>query len=148
MPRSSGEVLLVDDSVDDVELAVMVLSAYWPAARIVVARDGAQAGDYLYRRGEYAGRRTAQPVLVLLDIKMPKVGGLELVRILKSDDELKVIPVVMLTSSREERDVRDAHRLGANAYVVKPLAFPEFQETLKKLAAFWLTVHELAPAGA
>jgi CheY-like chemotaxis protein len=147
MARVSGEILLVDDSIDDVELAVCVLSTYWPADKITVVHDGAEAGDYLYRRGAYAGRGPGQPVLVLLDIKMPKVDGLELLRVLKGDEQLKVIPVVMLTSSREERDVRDSYRFGSNAYVVKPLVFAEFQDTLKKLGAFWLAANEMAAPG-
>ncbi len=148
MARVSGEILLVDDSVDDVELAVSVLSTYWPADKITVVHDGADAGDYLYRRGAYAGRGPGEPGLILLDIKMPKVDGLELLRALKSDERLKVIPVVMLTSSREERDVRDSYRLGSNAYVVKPLIFAEFQDTVRKLGAFWLTANEMPAPGA
>ncbi len=148
MARANNEILLVDDSVDDVELAVSVLSTYWPADKITVVHDGAEACDYLYRRGQYAQRGPGQPVLVLLDIKMPKVDGLELLRVVKSDMQLKAIPVVMLTSSREERDVRDSYQLGSNAYVVKPLVFAEFQDTLRKLGAFWLTTNELAAPGA
>jgi CheY-like chemotaxis protein len=144
MVRAGGEILLVDDSIDDVELAVSVMSTYWPAEKIMVVHDGADAGDYLYRRGAYAGRGPGEPALILLDIKMPKVDGLELLRALKSDERLKVIPVVMLTSSREERDVRDSYNLGSNAYVVKPLVFAEFQDTVRKLGAFWLTTNELA----
>jgi CheY-like chemotaxis protein len=147
MVHAGGEILLVDDSVDDVELAVSVLSAYWPADKIAVVHDGAEASDYFYRRGAYVARGPGQPVLVLLDIKMPKVDGLELLRVLKGDERLKVIPVVMLTSSREERDVRDSYRLGSNAYVVKPLVFAEFQDTVRKLGAFWLTANEMPAAG-
>ncbi len=147
MARKSGEILLVDDSIDDVELAVAVLSNYWPSEKITVVHDGAEAADYLYQRGEYAERGPGHPVLILLDIKMPKVDGLELLRVLKGDEILKVIPVVMLTSSREECDVRDSYRLGSNAYVVKPLVFAEFQDTLKKLGAFWLGANEMAAPG-
>ena len=147
MARANGEILLVDDSVDDTDLAVSVLSSYWPADRIRVVHDGADAADYLYQRGAYAGRQPAHPVLMLLDIKMPKIGGLELLRMLKSDEHLKMIPVVMLTSSREESDVLDSYRLGSNAYVVKPLIFRDFQEALRKLGAFWLGTNEYeAPA--
>ncbi|MCE9638747.1 MAG: response regulator [Betaproteobacteria bacterium] len=144
---AGGEVLMVDDSVDDVELAVTVLSSYWPADRIAVVHDGAEAGDYLYRRGRYANREPGHPVLILLDIKMPKVDGLELLLVLKSDEFLKPIPVVMLTSSREERDVRASYRLGTNAYVVKPLVFAEFQDTLRRLGAFWLSANEMTEPG-
>ena len=115
MARASGEVLLVDDSLDDTELAVSVVSTYWPTDRIRVIHDGVDAADYLYQRGPYADRQPAHLVLMLLDIKMPRIGGLELLRMMKSDEPLKIIPVVMLTSSREESDVLDSYRLGGNA---------------------------------
>ena len=105
MNRSGAEVLLVDDSVDDVELAVKVLADYWPAERITTVHDGAEARDYLYCRGNFANRPPVNPALVLLDIKMPKVDGLDVLRTIKNDQRLKTIPVVMLSSSREERDV-------------------------------------------
>jgi CheY-like chemotaxis protein len=147
MPRKYGQILLVDDSADDVELAISVLSGCWPVDHIVVAQDGAEAGDYLYRRGAYAGRGPEQPVLILLDVKMPKVDGLELLRVVKGDAQLKSIPVVMLTSSREERDIRDSYGLGSNGYVVKPMVYAEFQNTIKNLSAFWLETNVLpAPA--
>jgi CheY-like chemotaxis protein len=147
MPRKFGEILLVDDSSDDVELAVSVLSDCWPAEHIVVAQDGAEAGDYLFRRGAFSGRGPDQPVLILLDVKMPKVDGLELLRIVKNDAQLKSIPVVMLTSSREERDILDSYRLGSNGYVVKPMVYAEFRETLQALGTFWLKTNVL-PASA
>jgi CheY-like chemotaxis protein len=143
MSRKTGEILLVDDSADDVELAVSVLAGSWPAEHIVVAQDGAEAADYLYRRGAYAGRGPEQPLLILLDIKMPKVDGLELLRVVKSDEQLKSIPVVMLTSSREERDIRDSYRLGCNGYVVKPMVYAEFQTAVNNLGAFWLKTNVL-----
>lgn len=142
MQKSNGEILLVDDSLDDVELAVSVLSGFWPADKIVVPHDGAEAGDYMFRRGRYSARAPGEPRLILLDIKMPKVDGLELLKSLKSDPELRCIPIVMLTSSREERDLRDSYEMGTNAYVVKPLVFAEFQDALRKLGAFWLTTNE------
>jgi CheY-like chemotaxis protein len=143
MNKSVAEVLLVDDSVDDVELAVNALSAYWPADRITTVHDGVEARDYLYCRGNYANRPPVNPALVLLDIKMPKVDGLDVLRTIKNDQRLKTIPVVMLSSSREARDVNDSYRGGSNAYVVKPLVFAEFHAAIRKLGEFWLTTNEL-----
>ena len=148
MNRAVAEVLLVDDSVDDVELAVHALSAYWPAERITTVHDGAEARDYLYCRGNYANRPPVNPALVLLDIKMPKVDGLDVLRTIKNDQRLKTIPVVMLSSSREERDVDDSYRGGSNAYVVKPLVFSEFHAAIRKLGAFWLATSELPATNA
>ena len=143
--RMNRNVLLVDDSVDDAELAINVLSEFGPDEMIAVVHDGAAAVDYLNCRGAYAGRARDNPVLILLDVKMPKVDGLELLGEIKSDERLKTIPVVMLTSSREERDVVSSYRLGCNAYVVKPMVFTEFVETVRKIGAFWLKVNEPAP---
>ena len=148
MNRSVAEVLLVDDSIDDVELAVNVLSDYWPAERITTVHDGAEARDYLFCRGRFTGRPPVNPVLVLLDIKMPKVDGLDVLRTIKSDHRLQTIPVVMLSSSREERDVNDSYRGGSNAYVVKPLVFAEFHAAINKLGAFWLAANELPSSNA
>jgi CheY-like chemotaxis protein len=138
-------VLLVDDSVDDAELAINVLADYGSIEAISVVHDGAAAVDYLHCRGAYAGRTSGNPALILLDVKMPKVDGLELLRDIKSDDRLKTIPVVMLTSSREERDIANSYRLGSNGYVVKPMVFSEFVETVRKIGAFWLKTNEPAP---
>jgi CheY-like chemotaxis protein len=138
-------VLLVDDSVDDAELAINVLSDFGPLDMITVVHDGAAAVDYLNCRGVYAERVPGNPALILLDVKMPKVDGLELLREIKTDERLRTIPVVMLTSSREERDIASSYRLGSNAYVVKPMVFTEFVETVRKIGAFWLRVSEPAP---
>ena len=140
------QVLLVDDSVDDAELAINVLSDYGPVEMITVVNDGAAAVDYLQFRGAFAGRTTGNPALILLDVKMPKVDGLELLHDIKTDEKLKTIPVVMLTSSREERDIVNSYRLGSNGYVVKPMVFSEFVDTVRKIGAFWLSVNEPAPA--
>ena len=148
MNKGGAEILLVDDSVDDVELAVNALSAYWPAERITIVQDGAEARDYLFCRGNYAGRPPVNPALILLDIKMPKVDGLDVLRTIKNDHRLKTIPVVMLSSSREERDVNDSYRSGSNAYVVKPTVFAEFHAAIRKLGAFWLAANELPPSSA
>jgi two-component system response regulator len=140
-------VLLVDDSVDDAELAVSVLSDYGPADMISVVHDGTAAVDYLQCRGAYADRSTGNPALILLDVKMPKVDGLELLREIKTNERFKTIPVVMLTSSREERDIVSSYRLGSNGYVVKPMVFSEFVESVRKIGAFWLKVNGPAPPG-
>src|SRR5690348_15331203 len=113
-------ILLVDDSPRDRELALDALREYNLVNEVVTLRDGAEALDYLYRRGEFADRADADPAVILLDLKMPKVDGLEVLRQIKSDSKLKIIPVVMMTSSREDRDLVDSYRLGVNAYVVKP----------------------------
>jgi CheY-like chemotaxis protein len=142
---ATGRVLLVEDSLDDVELTVAALSGYCDAAAIAVAHDGEDALDYLYRRGAHCERAAGAPALILLDIKMPKMDGLEVLRVIKSDARLKSIPVVMLTSSREERDVTTCYGLGSNGYVVKPLLFPELYSALQKTGAYWLTVNEPSP---
>ena len=145
MARANNEILLVDDSVDDVELAVSVLSTYWPADKITVVHDGAEACDYLYRRGQYSQRGPGQPVLLLLDIKMPRVDGLEVLRQLRADPALMMTPVVMLTSSREEHDLLRCYRLGVNGYVVKPVEFESFSQAVAKLGVFWALVNEPPP---
>lgn len=139
-------ILLVDDSPRDRELALDALREYNLVNEVVTLRDGAEALDYLYRRGEFATRADADPAVILLDLKMPKVDGLEVLRQIKADAKLKTIPVVMMTSSREERDLGDSYRLGVNAYVVKPLSFHEFIDAIKVLGAFWAVLNEPAPA--
>jgi two-component system response regulator len=139
-------ILLVDDSPRDRELAIDALREYHVVNEVVALRDGAEALDYLFRRGEFAGRTDADPVVVLLDLKMPRVDGLEVLRQLKGDARLRTIPVVMMTSSREDQDLVNSYRLGVNAYVVKPLAFHEFIEAIKVLGAFWAVLNEPAPA--
>ncbi len=145
--KRTHHALLVEDSADDAELMLAALSDYCNADKVVIAKDGEEALDYLYRRGSHASRPHGNPVLILLDIKMPKMDGLEVLRVIKSDPALKTIPVVMLTSSREERDVTSSYRLGTNGYVVKPLLFGELQAVLHKTAAFWLSVNEPCPDG-
>lgn len=143
--KRTQRTLLVEDSSEDAELMLAALSAYCDADKVVVAKDGEEALDYLYRRGGHSGRPCGNPTLILLDIKMPKMDGLEVLRVIKSDPQLKTIPVVMLTSSREERDVTSSYRLGSNGYVVKPLLFGELHAVLQKTAAFWLNVNEPCP---
>ncbi|MGH9317628.1 MAG: response regulator [Thermoanaerobaculia bacterium] len=138
-------ILLVEDNPNDIELTLAALAEHHLANEVVVLRDGAEALDYLHCRGEFGDRSNGNPALVLLDIKMPKVDGIEVLRELKSDDRLKTIPVVMLTSSREERDLVESYRLGVNAYVVKPVDFPAFIDAVKQLGGFWAVINEPPP---
>ncbi|HEY6214213.1 MAG TPA: response regulator [Vicinamibacterales bacterium] len=135
-------ILLAEDNAHDLELTLAALRENRLLNDVVVTRDGAQALDYLYRRNAYADRPIAQPALVLLDLKMPKVDGIEVLRQIKSDPSLKSIPVVVLTSSREEKDLVRSYDLGVNAYVVKPVDFVEFIEAVKLLGGFWAVVNE------
>ena len=138
-------ILLVDDSPRDCELALVALSHHNLANEVVALCDGAEALDYLYRRGQFADRANGQPAVVLLDLKMPKVDGIEVLRQMKSDPQLKMIPVVVLTSSREEQDVVTSYELGVNAYIVKPVKFQEFVEAVKLVGAFWAVINEPPP---
>jgi CheY-like chemotaxis protein len=138
-------ILLAEDSEQDVELTLAALEEYNLANEVVVARDGAEALDYLYQRGKFAGG-ASRPVVVMLDLKMPRVDGLEVLRQMKSDPELKRIPVVMVTSSREEQDLVRSYELGVNAYVVKPVDFQKFVESIKQVGFFWAVINEPAPA--
>lgn len=141
------DILLAEDNANDVELTLAALSEHSLANRVQVVRDGADALDYLYRRGAYAGRTNGDPVVILLDLKMPKVGGLDVLRTLKADARMKHIPVVILTSSREEQDLVSSYALGVNAYVVKPVRFEDFMESVRKLGVFWALINEPPPGG-
>jgi len=138
-------ILLAEDSEKDIELTMEALEEHHLANDLVVVRDGAEALDYLYHRGQFAGNTNSPPVLVLLDLKMPKVDGMEVLRQIKADPELKRIPVVMMTSSREERDLVLSYDLGVNAYVVKPVKFSEFLDSVKQLGVFWALINEPPP---
>jgi two-component system response regulator len=138
------QILLVEDSENDIELTIASLGKY-VANRVDVARDGAEALDYLFRRGAFAGRTTGAPVLVMLDLKMPKVDGLEVLRTIKADPVLRQVPVVVLTSSREQSDVVQSYQLGVNAYVVKPVEFDTFADAVKQLGLLWLLLNEPPP---
>jgi CheY-like chemotaxis protein len=138
-------ILLVEDSAKDVELVLGALKKNKFANEVVVARDGAEALDYLHRRGRFEGLQAALPIVILLDLKMPKVDGLEVLRAVKGDPELKTIPVVMLTSSREEADLVESYRLGVNGYVVKPVGFANFVEAIRQTGIFWAAVNEPPP---
>lgn len=136
-------ILLVEDNANDLELTIAALEEHRVANEIVAVRDGADAIDYLEARGQFAERPNGNPALVLLDLKMPKVDGLEVLRYIKTDSRFRTIPVVMLTSSREEQDLVRSYELGVNAYVVKPVAFGEFMEAVRQLGGFWAVVNEL-----
>ncbi|MDE3036633.1 MAG: response regulator [Nitrospirota bacterium] len=138
-------ILLADDSARDAELTLLALEEHHLAKEVVHVRDRVQALDYLYRRGAFAMREPGHPAVVLLDLKMPKVDGLEVLRTMKTDEQLKRIPVVMLTSSREEIDLLRSYQLGVNAYVVKPVGFQPFVQAVKDLSAFWAIVNEPPP---
>jgi len=137
-----GKILLVEDNVREVELILAALAKINLANQVVVALDGGQALDYLHRRGEFHARPPDNPAVVFLDLKMPKVDGLEVLRQIKSDDELNTIPVVILTSSREEAGLARSYQLGANSYVVKPVDFEQFAEAICQLGMFWAVVNE------
>jgi CheY-like chemotaxis protein len=138
-------ILLVEDNAKDVELTLEALSEYKIANEVIVVRDGQQALDFMFRKGEYEARPPGYPAVILLDLKMPKVDGLEVLRRLKSSDEFKRIPIVMLTSSREEADLVKSYDLGVNSYVVKPVGFPEFLDAVKQLGVFWAMINEPPP---
>jgi len=140
-----GRILIVEDDPNDVELTLTALSEYNLANEVVVTRDGQQALDYLYCRGEFAGRPDDHPAVMLLDLKLPKVDGLEVLKRVKSDERLKMLPVVVLTSSHEEKDMMRSYSLGVNAYVVKPVDFHEFVNAVKELGAFWAIVNQPPP---
>jgi len=139
------KILLAEDDPNDIELTLTALEDYKLVNAVDVVSDGAEALDYLYRRRRFAQRSPDPPAVVLLDIKMPKVDGVQVLRLLKSDPELRLVPVVMLTSSREERDLLESYRLGANAYVVKPLNFHAFVNAVKQITGFWILVNEPPP---
>jgi CheY-like chemotaxis protein len=139
------KILLAEDSAKDIELTLAALAEHNLANDVVVVRDGGEALDYLYRRGAYASRTNDNPAVVLLDLKMPKVDGIQVLRTIKADAALQKIPVVMLTSSREENDVVESYRLGVNAYVVKPVGFAEFVQAVSQLGVFWALINEPPP---
>ncbi len=139
-------ILLAEDNVNDVELTLAALQECRLANQVEVVRDGSEALDYLYRRGNYSSRAPGPPGVVLLDIKMPRIDGLEVLRQIKSDPGLRHIPVVMLTSSREEADLVLSYDLGVNAFVVKPVDFAQFVDAVRAMGVFWAIVNEPPPA--
>ena len=138
-------ILLAEDNENDVELTLAALEEHHLANEVVVVRDGAEALDYLFHRGKYADHPNGLPVVVLLDLKMPKVDGLEVLRHMREDPVLKMVPVVMVTSSREEQDLVRSYQYGVNAYVVKPVDFTKFVESVKQIGFFWAIINEPPP---
>ncbi len=138
-------ILLAEDNERDIELTLAALDEHNLANEVVTVRDGAEALDYLYGRGKFTGHANGLPVVVLLDLKMPKVDGLEVLRQMRDDPTLKHVPVVMVTSSREEQDLIHSYQLGVNAYVVKPVDFQKFVESVKQLGVFWAVINEPPP---
>jgi CheY-like chemotaxis protein len=137
------KILLVEDNQNDLELTIEALSEHNLANRVVALSDGVEALDYLFYRGAYAKRAVENPAVILLDIKMPRMDGIEVLEEIKSNDELKKIPIVMLTSSREEPDLKKCYNLGVNAYVVKPVNFRDFFDVVKQLGVFWAVINQL-----
>jgi len=138
-------ILLAEDNPRDVEMTLAALKKNNVANEIVVVRHGGEVLDYLHRRGDFASRTAGDPLVIFLDLKMPKVDGLEVLRQVKQDDMLKAIPVVMLTSSREEVDLIKSYQLGVNAYVVKPVGFQEFVDAIRQTGMFWAVINEPPP---
>jgi CheY-like chemotaxis protein len=141
-------ILMVEDDPRDVELTLTALEDYKLANEVVVCRDGQEALDYLYSRGKFSDRVNENPAVMLLDLKLPKVDGLEVLQQVKSDERLRMIPVVMLTSSHEEKDMMQSYKLGVNAYVVKPVDFHEFVNAVKELGVFWAVINQPPPVAA
>jgi len=140
-----GRILMVEDDPRDVELTLTALEDYKLANEVVVCRDGQEALDYLYSRGKFSDRINENPAVMLLDLKLPKVDGLEVLQRIKSDERLGMIPVVVLTSSHEEKDMMRSYKLGVNAYVVKPVDFHEFVNAVKELGVFWAVINQPPP---
>jgi len=136
------KILLVEDDPQDVELVLAALDEHRLAGAVVVVNNGVEALDYLYRQGKFKMRADDDPLVVLLDNKMPKLNGLDVLKTMKADEYLKIIPVVVLTSSREPRDLIEFYEHGANAYVVKPVDFSEFMKAVKQLGIFWAMINE------
>ena len=140
-----GRILMVEDDPKDVELTLTALEEYNLANEVVVVGDGEEALDYLNCRGAFSARSGDNPAVILLDLKLPKVDGLEVLQEVKADEKFRMIPVVVLTSSREEKDMVASYKLGVNAYVVKPVDFHEFVNAIKELGIFWAVINEPPP---
>ncbi len=143
--NSLSPILMVEDNLQDVELTLTALKRNNVANEVVVARHGGEGLDYLYRRGKFQDRPPGLPIVVFLDLKMPMVDGLEVLRVVKSDAAMKTLPIVMLTSSREEADLVKSYELGVNAYVVKPVGFEQFTDAIRQLGIFWAVLNEPPP---
>jgi two-component system response regulator len=146
MPQNSKIILLVEDNRDDEELVLRALKRCNIGNEVVVVRDGVEAIDYLFGTGAHAGRNANMlPSVVLLDLNLPKMGGLEVLQRLRANELTRFLPVVILTSSKEERDLFDGYRFGCNSYVRKPIDFVEFAEAIRNLGLFWIVLNELPP---
>ena len=145
MKNELGRILIVEDDPRDLELTLMALEDYKLANQVMVTRDGQEALDYLFCQGQFHTRSDGNPAVVMLDLKLPKVDGLEVLKQVRSDESLKMIPVVVLTSSHEEKDMMRSYKLGVNAYVVKPVDFHEFVNAVKELGVFWAVINEPPP---
>jgi CheY-like chemotaxis protein len=140
-----GRILLVEDDPKDVELTLTALEEYNLANEVIVARDGEEALEYLHSRGKFKTRSSGNPAVMLLDLKLPKIDGLEVLKQVKSEEKLRMIPIVVLTSSKEEKDMVASYKLGVSAYVVKPVDFHEFVNAIKELGVFWAVINEPPP---
>jgi len=147
MPIELRTILFAEDSPKDVELTLEALAEHNLANQVIVVKDGVEAMEYLRREGNFKLRRPGNPAVLMLDIKMPRMDGIEVLRAIRSDTVLKMLPVVILTSSREEQDLIRSYELGVNAYVVKPVDFKEFLEAVKQIGIFWAIINELPPQG-
>ena len=145
MPQRLRDILVVDDNDNDVELMLLSLGTLKLANNIAVARDGVEGLDYLYRRGRFAGRTSEHPLFVLLDLNMPRMGGIAMLTEMRRDEDMRTVPVVVMTSSREDPDLRRCYDQGINAYVVKPVDFDQFSRTVTNLGIFWALVNEPPP---
>jgi CheY-like chemotaxis protein len=143
--KNLKQILLVEDDPKDIELIHAALAEHKLENEMVVARDGVEALDYLYRRGPFALRPAGNPVVILLDLKMPRMDGVQVLRQIKTDEQMRLVPVVVLTSSRESLDLQECYQLGVNAYVVKPVRFIEFVEAVKKISVFWVLINQPPP---
>lgn len=149
MSGEEVEILLVEDNPDDIELALLALKKGHLANSIYVARDGEEALDFLFCRGQFSARSVDQPPkVVLLDLKLPKIDGLEVLRELRNDPRTRCIPVVVMTSSREQRDMVEGYRLGLNSYIQKPVDFTQFREIIGQLGFYWLVINQAPPRNA
>lgn len=139
-------ILLAEDNANDIELTLEALEEYNLANEVVTVRDGVEVLDYLFQRGQFAGHANGLPAVILLDLKMPRMDGLEALRQLRAEPRFKLLPVVMVTSSREEQDLVRSYELGVNAYVVKPVDFQKFVECIKQIGFFWAMLNEPPPS--
>jgi len=138
-------ILFAEDNPRDIELTLEALADHNLANKVIVVRDGVETMEYLHREGKYKQRRPGNPAVLMLDIKMPRMDGLEVLKAIRSDNSLKMLPVVIFTSSREEQDLIKSYELGVNAYVVKPVEFKDFIEAVKQLGVFWAVINEVPP---